>query len=610
MILRPTTLTWMPVLLIMLTQDLQILAAGPISERRHGGVSRSKRRIELAQTPREGAPRAPADTLAPAPKVDANDIPPAPRLPTSFPPRPPIEPPAIPLGPEQRQPLPDSKDHPESPTESGRIPYVQEETPGLQPPWKTTTSAAPPLELQVVIDAVNQFFPLLLAVEQERISRDGEVISALGAFDFRLRAGGTSNALGYYQYNQGNVGFEQQFATGGIKLFAGHRVGVGNFPSWYGNLETYQGGEFATGVRVPFLRNRTIDKYRATLAKAAIDRQIAEPNILKARIEFIRAASFAYWDWLAAGQTYLVSRSLLNLAETRDSALKRRIEAGLTKPIERTDNQRLIVQRRAKLVAAQQKFQQAAIKLSLYLRDSNGLPALVPAEQLPVSFPDAVPVEKRRIPNDVAYALERRPEIVKLNLQLQKNNIDMAVARNEFLPSMDAQVYSSQDVGGPNPKKDKGEYQLEAGLYFEVPLQRRYARGQMQVASASRTQLNLEQRYAQDKVITDLQNAIAAMDSAYLQVGQAREAVELARIMEEAERRNLFLGNSNILFVNLRESATVDAAILEVDALAEYYRAVADYRAALAADADDLRLNIPAAADDLRLDVPAAEQTK
>ena len=543
------------------------------------GLTTPREEQELEKVPEEGA-------------VLQAEVPPAPKLPSSFPDRPAIDPPEVPLGPSQSQPLPNSTSHSTMPSEPGKIPYVQEETPGLAPPWRISTDSQPTtsLQLQDVINAVNEFFPLLLSVEQERLIKQGEFISSLGSFDLRLRGGGTSNALGFYQYNQGNLGVEQQFATGGAKVFAGHRIGVGNFPVWYGNLQTYEGGEFITGANLPILQNRTIDKYRATLWKAAIDRQIAEPNILKARIEFIKAASFAYWDWNAAGQAYLVTRSLLKLAETRDDALRRRIEAGLTKPIERTDNQRVIVQRRAKLIGAQQKLQQAAIKLSLYYRDESGMPVLTPAERLPRDFPAAVPVEQRRLPDDVAYAISRRPEIQKLNLQRQKNGIDLRYARNQFLPSLDAQVYGSQDVGAPTPKRDKGDYQLAAGVTLEVPLQRRYARGQIEAAEATRSQISYEQRFAQDKVLTDIQNAIAAMDAAYLQVGQAREGVELARIMEEAERRNLFLGNSNILFVNLRETATVDAALLEVDALAEYFRSVADYRAALAIDADDLVL--------------------
>jgi len=547
------------------------------------------RSSEAEETQREAAKassnedRVPAETTA-----ELSDIPPAPQFPSSFPRRSPIVPPNVPLGPSQSQPLPNSENHISMPAESGTVPYVQEETPGFSPPWATSGEKlfSDPLELQDVTNAVNDFFPLLLSVEQERLIKQGEFVSALGAFDLQLRGGGTSNALGYYQYNQGNLGVEQQFATGGVKVFAGHRIGVGNFPVWYGNLQTYEGGEFITGASIPFLQNRTIDKYRSTLWKAAIDRQIAEPNILKARIEFIRAASYAYWDWIAAGQEYLVTRSLLKLAENRDDALRRRIEAGLTKPIERTDNQRVIVQRRAKLIAAQRKLQQTAIKLSLYVRDEAGMPVLVSAERLPKDFPEAVTPEKRRVADDITFAIARRPEIRKLNLQRQKNEVEIRYARNQFLPTLDAQIYGSQDVGAPTPKKDKGDYQLAAGMALEVPLQRRYARGQIQVAQANRSQINFEQRFAQDKVITDIQSAIAAMDAAYLQVGQAKEATELARIMEEAERRNLFLGNSNILFVNLRETATVDAALLEVDALAEYFRAVADYRAAIAIDSD------------------------
>lgn len=530
----------------------------------------------------------------------------APKLPTRFPPRGPIAPPPIPLGPTQVEPMVPSEAEGSRPAESGRIPYVQEETPGLPLPGREEADQIPSegvLELDEILRSVDSFFPLLLSVEQDRLLADADIVSALGAFDLNLRGHGVSNALGFYQYNRSNLGLEQQFRTGGIKTFAGHRWGVGDFPTWYGNYQTNDGGELYAGAKLPLLRDRTIDKYRADLAKANIERLSAEPTIQKARIEFLRAASLAYWDWLAAGQAYSVAQSLLLIAEERDVALQKRIDAGLTKPIERTDNQRLIVGRQAKLVAAQRKFQQAAIKLSLFLRGGDGLPVLPPARRLPLSFPPAEPTERQRLPEDIDIALARRPEIRKLQLLRQKTEVNLSLARNDFLPSLDAAVLSSQDVGGPTPKRDKSDYQFEAGLYLEVPLQRRYARGRIDNAQALLTRIMLEERYARDKVVADVQDAVTAMEAAYRQIGQARESLELNRIMEQAERRNLFLGNSNILFVNLRETATVDAALLEVEALVVYFQAVADYRAALA-----LALDPPLAATGAASAAPSAPE--
>jgi hypothetical protein len=49
----------------------------------------------------------------------------------------------------------------------------------------------------------------------------------------------------------------------------------------------------------------------------------------------------------------------------------------------------------------------------------------------------------------------------------------------------------------------------------------------------------------------------------------------------------LDLGQSNILLVNFREEATFDSALLEVEALLNYFRSRAAYRAALALDPPD-----------------------
>ncbi len=63
---------------------------------------------------------------------------------------------------------------------------------------------------------------------------------------------------------------------------------------------------------------------------------------------------------------------------------------------------------------------------------------------------------------------------------------------------------------------------------------------------------------------------------------RAHEALDYARQVETLERRNFELGNSTILIGQLREQATVDAALLEVETLFQYFAALADYRAALA----------------------------
>jgi outer membrane protein TolC len=126
---------------------------------------------------------------------------------------------------------------------------------------------------------------------------------------------------------------------------------------------------------------------------------------------------------------------------------------------------------------------------------------------------------------------------------------------------------------------------METGLVFEVPVQRRYAAGQIRAFEAEIARVRAELQFAEDRVVADVRRAVAGLQTAYEEFDRAAESVRLAEQMQQAEQTNFDLGNSNILFVNLREQATADARLLVVDALESFYYATAEYRAALGIDA-------------------------
>lgn len=97
------------------------------------------------------------------------------------------------------------------------------------------------------------------------------------------------------------------------------------------------------------------------------------------------------------------------------------------------------------------------------------------------------------------------------------------------------------------------------------------------------SRLDAQARLIRDRIRAELADVLSAIAAARQRVRIAQEEVRLAREVEEAERVRFSLGDGNILFVNLREQATVEAALREIDALLDYHRAQAAYRAALAA---------------------------
>ena len=73
-----------------------------------------------------------------------------------------------------------------------------------------------------------------------------------------------------------------------------------------------------------------------------------------------------------------------------------------------------------------------------------------------------------------------------------------------------------------------------------------------------------------------------AIERSRERVKLATAEAEAARKLEQGERKRFVMGDSNLIFVNLREQTAAEAAIREVDALLDFQKALAAYQAALA----------------------------
>jgi|GEM_PF-480879 len=454
-----------------------------------------------------------------------------------------------------------------------------------QPNEVAAETVTPPLLLDDVLHSVIASYPLLQAAYFERNIAQGELLQANGEFDLKLKADTLNMPLGFYENYRHSVGAEQPLFGGGT-VFGGYRRGTGDFPTYYGERVTKLGGEFKAGVAIPLLQNRAIDDRRAGVWRSTWEVQSVEPEIQAQLIAFIQDGSIAYWNWVAAGQNVRVAEELLKNATERNEGLKTRVKKGDAPEIELTDNERLIVSRRTKLIDARRKLQQSAFKLSLFIRDANGQPVVIENTRLPRDFPPEDDPNLRSIDGDLQAAVSNRPELRVLSIKQEQLNIDYLAAQNLTLPQLDAVVTGSQDVGSAaDPKKDdKSPFELEGGVVASVPLQRRKALGKSQQIEGKIAQLRAKTQFTQEKIVAEVQSASAALHAAYQQLGEARRSLELSRQMEAAERRKFDLGDSNLLLVNLREQATADAASTLIDAHLNYFDAAADYRAALGGD--------------------------
>jgi outer membrane protein TolC len=253
----------------------------------------------------------------------------------------------------------------------------------------------------------------------------------------------------------------------------------------------------------------------------------------------------------------------------------------------------LIVGRRVKRLATLQKLQTTAVKLSLYLRMPGGTPFVPGPQLLPVAFPEPFPVTRDALPQDILFAQARRPELMALDITRQQLAVDHQQAVNLLQPTLDGQMLNSKDVGLPTQKGDKTPYQLEAGLLFSVPLQRRKAKGKITSVEGKIAQWHAKRQYASDKISVEVQAAVIALDMAFQAIIQAREAIRLNEEMQRFETIKLEKGDSDFLRLNLRETATFDARVAEVESLLRYFESQSEYRAAIAVDLPDVIEMVP-----------------
>lgn len=452
----------------------------------------------------------------------------------------------------------------------------------------TPTETAPPpqperLNLDNVVTSVYRSYPMLLAALQNRNLAFGQQVGASGAFDTKLKGASENGALGFYQTYRQSIGLVQPTYWGG-EVFGGYRIGRGDYQPWYQERQTNDGGEFKAGVQVPLGRNRDIDDRRAELWKAGLERQLAEPDIQAQLISAVQDGSYAWWDWVAAGEYHRIAVRILALAEERTSRIKSQVEVGFLDPPELTDNLRLVAIRQAKVADTRRKLQQTAAKLSIFLRDESGNPVLPREDQLP-GFPAVPGIDTFSIEVDTQLALERRPELRMLDLLSRQIRIDLSNASNQLQPELNAVLWGSQDVGDSTSKKgDKSPLEAEASVFLDVPIERRKARGKITESQAKLAQLAAKRRLTADKITVDVQMAWAAIVSAYEQVSETQAALKFAEELAERERQNLEAGASDLLKVTLREQYAVESAEKQIDALKLFHESLADYRAAIAQD--------------------------
>ncbi len=440
-------------------------------------------------------------------------------------------------------------------------------TPGQTAEPKAVSSQ---IELADVLQSVSDCYPLIQVAIGEIEAAEGKILSSWGEFDTAFVAYSISQPLSFYKNYRNGIGAAQPLFGGG-NVYGEYRIGRGEFEPWYGERETNDGGEFKSGFSLPLLKDRLIDQRRAALYASGFARDEVESSVQARLLLFQRFASQAYWECVAASQVVDTQEKLLELSQVRVGQIGKRVQIGDLPRIAEIDNDRFIASRKNSLIKAQRTFQKTAIKLSLFYRDANCSPLIPDKDYFPDTFPESDSLDESTIGQGILQAVSTRPELGEIDALRKQICIDRNYAQNLTLPKLDVKGFASQDVGAAaSSKRDKSPFELQVGVFADVPIQRREGRGKIRTADAKLMQLDAKRKFAVEKITAEVQDAASALNTAHDRIQQSLLNYELNLQSLKLAELSFEQGDIDLIELNIYETAIADARLQLIAAELDY----------------------------------------
>jgi len=327
----------------------------------------------------------------------------------------------------------------------------------------------------------------------------------------------------------------------------------------------------------PLLRDFGSDIALATLRRRRIEMNVAQLN-REARVSTVlRDVAGAYWELAFASRDLEIRRSAVALAQKQLEATEAQIQVGRLAPIDRAAVERAIADRQQEVVNAEQNL----FFRGLVLRRLAGQPIDTSmARMIAAEMPNADPLA-HDAGAFLSRALEHNPQLRSMKTGLELSEIDVLTAQNLLKPQLDA--FAQLGNRGRSRDFDEAVTQIGGtdnmtwlvGLNFSLPMQNRAARGQAEVARATRERSWLDANALELDIRDSVIRFSTQIDSAQKRLDFARKAVGFAQQSLKAEEAKFAAGNvtnNDVLLrqqeLNVAESqvvrATVDLMLAEI----------------------------------------------
>lgn len=338
--------------------------------------------------------------------------------------------------------------------------------------------------------------------------------------------------------------------------------------------------DLSISLSQPLLRNAGVRTNTHAIRVAQYQSLISEARTKLEVIRVIADVDRVYWRLYAAQRELEVRKQEYDLASAQLDRAKRRVAAGDAAEVEVIRAEAGVAQRVEAIIIAENAVRDGERLLKRILnRPDLGMetPTIIDL----ATAPDPVRYELDAAELAEA-ALERRMEMLELELLIAQDASSVDFARNQKLPLVTLDYrYNVNGLGSTwndslDLLVDKSFEDHIIGLSVEVPLGNAAAKSRLNQVIYSRLQrlATRDQRRAQ--IINEIYNALDQLEANWQRIlASARAAVLEARVLE-AEQRQFDLGLRTSTDVLDAQARLASARSAEIRALAEYQIAQVD----------------------------------
>jgi outer membrane protein TolC len=370
----------------------------------------------------------------------------------------------------------------------------------------------------------------------------------------------------------GDAGITHQLKWGGASYdvsFNSQRATTDNpFTSFTPSLTSTLQAVFSQ----PLLRNFKTDTARAQVEIEERNRQVADIQVRERSAQVSADAEAAYWALVAALAFVDVQQRSLDLALELERTNRARVDVGQSPPLDLVAARAEAAQRRENLIVARTSALQAEDALRTLIVDPKRTDywniRLDPAERVPAvgGQPD--------VDTAVRRALAERSDIATARKQIENNETNVALAKNQTLPDLRAQAtYVTNGQGGSRLLRTDGfpgtitgvqgtsfgsvlgqvlssDYPTwTVGLTLSYPLGRSANEANLARAQIERDQAAARVRSMELSVVREVRDAALRLEQNRQRIETAKLGRELAEQRLDAEQKRFEVGMSTSFLV-------------------------------------------------------------